>query len=158
MATRNLLKSVATNFLAAYASRHTEYQGYWLFGFLAGVRQPLEIVLLGDKPVDGPLLSARAGLWRTPPEAATGQAWETFDDQLAKAGLERSAVESATFTLSTVSEQVEALVGGRLRRGHDMRLEVCIVAADGRQYQAAETKFVALHDPQFEVRSQSAAT
>ena len=34
MATADVIKSVLRNFLETFASRYTDYDGYWLFGFL----------------------------------------------------------------------------------------------------------------------------
>jgi hypothetical protein len=44
---RRNLKGVLAGFLGTYTSRYSDYQGFWLFGFIVGLPNPLEIDLLG---------------------------------------------------------------------------------------------------------------
>src|SRR5688572_30068573 len=89
MPPRKILKSVLWNFLGAYMSRYTDYEGYWLFGFLIPEPQSLEIDLLAVHPVAN-----------TPVEAAAHWAEIKFADQLKKAGIERSRLRSAKLRIA----------------------------------------------------------
>ena len=48
MASRSVIKSVLWNFLGTYMSRYSDYDGYWLFGFLIEDMGELEINILGQ--------------------------------------------------------------------------------------------------------------
>jgi hypothetical protein len=47
MASTRALRGVVGNLLAAYVSRYSSYQGYWVFGFLVQELDLLEFDLLG---------------------------------------------------------------------------------------------------------------
>ena len=52
MASRRVIKGVLGNFLGTYVSRYSDYDGYWLFGFLVGDLGELRINLLGQSVSD----------------------------------------------------------------------------------------------------------
>ena len=57
MTTRKAIKSVLDNFLGTYISRYSDYDGYWLFGFLVKESPHLKINLLStnvDTTISGP--------------------------------------------------------------------------------------------------------
>jgi hypothetical protein len=78
---RRNLKGVLAGFLGTYTSRYSDYQGFWLFGFIVGLPNPLEIDLLG---VQENALS--------PEDMAGDLARVKFREQLRKHGFELSAV------------------------------------------------------------------
>src|SRR4051794_17775759 len=85
MATRKVIRGVLSNFLSTYVSRYSDYDGYWLFGFLVSD--------LGELRID--LLVPIVGDPDTPLGAAIRSAAAKFADQAGKAGLTRSQVRDA---------------------------------------------------------------
>jgi hypothetical protein len=83
-----MMKTVLRGFLGTFTSRHPDYDGYWIFGYVVESLDVLSIDLLADAPVPD-----------SPQTALLSIAGRTFAEQLAKAGLERSQVASAVLTL-----------------------------------------------------------
>lgn len=89
MVTRRVTKSVLTNFLNAYVSRNSDYEGYWLFGFLVGDLRELQINLLAPT----------GGERNRPLGVAVASAAAKFEDQVGKAALTRSRFREAWLTI-----------------------------------------------------------
>jgi hypothetical protein len=143
MSARRKLNGVLKSFLDSYTGRHTDYRGYWLFGFLVDGPAVLEIDLRGASAI-------RAA---TPAEAARIWAVDDFSDQLRKAGVPDEQVKEARLRITTTGETVRRLAGETPRDCHDMTFEVSAVADNGQVFQAMCKRFVAKHDPQLEVQT-----
>jgi hypothetical protein len=70
-------------------SRYSEFNGYWLFGYLVPHSMPLEI----------DLLASHMGL-ATPVETAAHIAEMKFADQLRKAGIDKSVLRTARLRIT----------------------------------------------------------
>ena len=141
--TRNALNGVLAGFLTSFASRNSDYRGYWLFGFLVAGKQPL----LLDLRLEGDAGASPEGF------AAT-LATATFADQLHKSCLPPSTVREASLAVEwSPDELVERLAGGHLRRGFDVTFRATAIADTGRRFQRELVVFVAPHDPRMEYQS-----
>jgi hypothetical protein len=152
MPPRKILRSVLWNFLGAYMSRYTDYEGYWLFGFLVPKPNCLEIDLLAAHPQP-----------TTTEETAAHWAEVKFADQLNKASIEKSRIHSARLRITHSAQMIRSQVYRVIPwPAHDIEREgytVSLLAEarlDAGQHFAVEREmFVAPHDPAFEIRSQS---
>ena len=131
------------NFLGTYTSRYSDYEGYWLFGFL--VRDLCELKINLWEPTTIETLS--------PLTMAKQSAQVKFKDQLRTAGLDQSQVRDAWLTIRTRPDPVEGLVNGIRCTGHDVGFLAVVVMDDGRQYEREEVIFVAEHNAWNEIRS-----
>ncbi|HYE21602.1 MAG TPA: hypothetical protein VEA69_24365 [Tepidisphaeraceae bacterium] len=136
MANRRVIAAVAHNVLATLVSRYSDYQGYWLFGFLVGELDRLELDLLDGTPRDGD--SAAAAFAR---ELAARR----FDEQVAKARVDRSWVREGRVTFESVPGAIERLVGLHMRVGSDVRVRIRVVTDRGRGHEFARQVYVARH-------------
>jgi hypothetical protein len=143
MPTRRLLKSVLHNFLGTYTSRYSDYQGYWLFGFLVDKPDKLEFNLMG-------LVSKSSD-----PAVNTAEniALRAFKDQVEKAGLNMAMLREARLALAKRSGEVRELENGRRREGHNFDVQVIVISESGKEYRSETQIFVAPHDPRFEFKS-----
>ncbi len=137
------IRGVLANFLATYTSRYSDYDGYWLFGFLVGALGELEIDLLAPvpSPTDDPLSSARHS------------APIKFLDQLRKARLEPSQLRDARLTIRELPGPVEGFVNGFSCSGRKVEFAAEAVLTGGRRHRVDQTLFVAAHNPATEHRS-----
>jgi hypothetical protein len=147
MATRRTSRGVLGNFLGTYTSRYSDYDGYWLFGFLVGD--------LAELHVD--LLAAKVGDTVTPVGMALRSAANKFDDQLRKAGLVRSQVREACLTIRRLPGSAEASVNGHLCAGYNVSFSAGAVMDGGKRYDREQIMFVAPHNAKVEFRSARAA-
>jgi hypothetical protein len=85
MATRRVIKSALANFLSTYTSRYSDFDGYWLFGFLADA--------LVEIPID--LLENAVDSSHSPLEIARRIATAKFSDQCRKANAAASYISQA---------------------------------------------------------------
>jgi len=90
MASRRVIKAVLGNFLGTYISRYSDFDGYWLFGFLVESPDDIRVDVLQENHV------TCSG---SPSDLATTLAVAKFDDQRPKAGLAPSQVRSAWLTI-----------------------------------------------------------
>src|SRR4029077_7714090 len=100
MATRRAIRGVLGNLLGTYTSRYSDYDGYWLFGFLVADLVELRIDLLATAVDDSHM----------PTGVAAQLAVERFDDQMRKAGLKRSQVREACVTIRRLPGMAEGSV------------------------------------------------
>jgi hypothetical protein len=143
MPTRRVIQSVLHNFLGTYTSRYSDYDGYWLFGFMVESLDCIEFDLLAaDLVVSDPIV-----------EFARRLAVGRFTDQLRKATLEPSRIREATLAIKRLPKTIVEPVNGRPSNGHGVRFEVTAITDTGQQYEAARTVFVAPHNPERESRS-----
>jgi len=144
MATQRVIKSVLGNFLGTYVSRYSDFDGYWLFGFLIGDCGDLKVDLLQHQSVTDP---------PTPIALAMSSAVSKFDDQLRKAGLQHSQVRNAWLTIRQMPETESGSINGHLCAGFKMKFLAEAVMSDGRHYEKERVVLVAPHDPKVELRS-----
>jgi hypothetical protein len=128
-------------FLGTFTSRYSDFDGYWLLGFLVAERE-IVIDLLATESGDG-----------TPIGAARHLAALKFREQLHKAGLPRSNVRTATLRIERPEVMEEGLAGSWNRVGFRLRCRAEAVADNGRTYRREAIVFVAPHDARFESRS-----
>ncbi len=147
MATRRIIRGVLGNFLGTYTSRYSDYDGYWLFGFLVGH--------LGELRID--LLAPTVSQPDSPCGVAIRSAAAKFEDQLRKAGLGRSQVREAWLTIRKLAASFEGSVNGHPCRGHNLGFSVWVVTDGGKRYEREQVVFVAPHNPEMEWRSGRAA-
>jgi hypothetical protein len=146
MASSRVMRSVLWNMLGTYASRYSEFDGYWLFGFLVEDLGELRIDLRGAAP-------ARSA---TPVEAATHLAIRRFQEQVTKSRLDPGQIRSASLVLRRLPGTVQGVVNEHACEGYRLRLAAEATMASGRRYEKERTVlFVAPHDPSRERRSQA---
>jgi hypothetical protein len=143
VATSRSIKGALRNFLSTYTSRYSDYDGYWLFGFLVPWLDQLSIDLLGPSPT----------VVAHPLQAAIRTAIERFHDQLRKAGLDPARLGAARLVIRKLAEPVEGFVNGCLAPGFHVVFAIHAVTTSGRRYESDVTTFVAPHDPSLELRS-----
>src|SRR3954464_10587593 len=107
MTTSRSLRGALRNFLSTYTSRYSDYDGYWLFGFLVPRLDQLSIDLLGPSPT----------VVAHPLQAAIRSAIERFHDQLRKAGLDSARLRAARLDIRKLAEPVQGFVNGCLVPG-----------------------------------------
>jgi len=138
---------VLWNFLGTYASRYSDYDGYWLFGFL--------VPDLGELRVD--LLERAASDPNTPLELAVQSAAAKFDEQCQKARLAQSQIREAWLAITRLPGFVRGPVNGHTCDGHSLRFAVRAVTDLGRCYEKEQVVFVAPHNAKLERRSTRAS-
>ena len=143
MATRNALSGVLTNFLGAYVSRYSEYNGYWMFGSLVPDFTMLSIDLLGNVTDEA----------ITPISVARNRAVARFNDQLIKAGLSPADVSAASLAIHRSLEPVTGKVNGYCCIGYQVIFAAEGTMASGKQYQSCRLAFIAPHNPHYERQS-----
>lgn len=144
MSSRHVIEGVLHNFLGTFTSRHSDFYGYWLFGFL---------VENGDQ-VRIDLLDARAETLDATPSAFAKQlAAQKFAEQVTKAGLLKSRFRAAHLDIAKSSDSKLGLVNGRSCLGHDVRFLAHAEMDSGRSCDAMLFVFVAPYDPEVELRS-----
>ena len=143
MARSRVMRSVLQNLLGTYASRHSDFQGYWLFGYLIADLGELRIDLLGV--VTPAPYSAM--------EAATNLALTKFREQVSKAGLNFRRIKSASIVLERLATAERGFVNGHVSDGYRLRFAAAATMDTGRTYESESTVFVAPHDPSWEQRS-----
>src|SRR2546423_1796918 len=77
MPRRGTVRALLHNFLGTYTSRYSEFEGYWLFGFIVAKLTKLEWNLLAPGNATGDKVI----------EAAQRLAVERFSDQATRAGV-----------------------------------------------------------------------
>lgn len=143
MATRKVIRGVLENFLGTYVSRYSEFDGYWLFGFLVENLRELSINLL-EQGVNDPA---------TPLGVAVSSAFTKFEAQRIKAGLAPAQVRNAWLTIRRLSGLVNGSVNCHTCVGFKLSFSAVAVMDDGTRYERERVLFVAPHDSHIELRS-----
>jgi hypothetical protein len=141
---RRKIQGVLCNFLGTYTSRYSDYEGWWLFGFLANEIQQLRIDLLNpqiSKVENKPLIFA------------VDLAKRKFHEQMETNGLSISWVREANLEITKLSQPKNGFVNGRASVGNDFRFVVQAISDCGKTYKTEATIFVAPHNPKIESRS-----
>src|SRR5579859_767610 len=123
MPTRRKFRAVISGFLGTIASRNSDYQGYWLFGFLTGAPAILTINLL-EPPAARQIEPAL--------DYTIDLAKQTFGSQVDKAGLPRGSAQEATLTVERRPEMLSRAGGEHLRRGYEIVIRIAVLADTGR--------------------------
>lgn len=144
MTSRRIIKGVLHNFLGTFTSRHSDFDGYWVFGYLVDGLDWVRIDLL-----DISSGSAEA----TPSGFTRRLATQKFAEQIAKAGLPKTWFREARLEMSRPTETRLGVVNGRTTPGYDVKCHALAVTDLGQTYDAALSIFVAAHDPKIELRS-----
>jgi hypothetical protein len=147
MKIRRHISGALHNFLETYASRYSDYEGYWLFGLLIEELDQMSIDLLA-----GP----EAGQPESPKSAACKEAIAKFCEQISKAGIPISCFRSAALTVAKSSPLKRGSEHGCYRDGFDVTFRVEALSDLGKRYEIEKSVFVAPHDPKVESRSKRA--
>ncbi len=144
MTSRRHIKGVLWNFLGTFTSRYSDFDGYWVFGFLFENLDGMKIDLL---------TTSIGNTSAMPSDFARQLALQKFAEQIAKAGLPRIWFREAYLEISKSSEPVFGVVNGLGTSGSNIRFLARAVTDLGRAYEATVSIFVAPHDPKVELRS-----
>lgn len=139
---RGSIPSALGGFLGKFLGRSSEWNGYWLFGFLPFEERPIEWTLLPAAPPDH----------TTPLTHARSLASAILADQLSKAGRAGELTE-ATLSMTAVGQETRTHECGQVRTGWLIRAEIAATDHRGRLHTRAETIFVARHDRRVERES-----
>ena len=139
---RRQLNGVLAGFLGTYTSRYSDFEGYWMFGFIVETVGQLEIDLLGKRSSEVGAIAAAENLARS-----------KFCEQLRKHGFASSAAAGANLRIVPGVEQVERLAGDLRRLGRDLAFHASVLSDTGNRYTRTKVVFVASHDPRLEQRS-----
>ncbi|MGC4070969.1 MAG: hypothetical protein QM760_00300 [Nibricoccus sp.] len=130
--------------MSAFTSRYSDYDGYWLFGFLVTRGERFTFDLTGDiqTEIGDPIVSA-----------AFYRVRSLFYQQLEKAKIPMGLISSASVFLE--KNQVAKLgpVNHQAVLGQDVIISARGVSDLGTVYTSTKIIFVARHDPEIELRS-----
>jgi hypothetical protein len=144
MKRRRKIQGVLCNFLGTYTSRYSDYEGYWLFGFLANDIQQLKIDLLNPQTnnfENGPLAFAAE------------LAMRKFSEQMSKNGIAVLWLREAHLDITKLLQSKNGFVNGRSCVGNDFRFTVQALSDLGKTYKTEVVVFVAPHNSSIESRS-----
>lgn len=144
MPRRSAIDSVLHNFLGTYTSRYSEFDGYWLLGWVVREVDRLRIDLMEMRSI--PCTA------REPLDVARIHAVRRFADQVEKAHVARW-IARADLVIHRSDVTRMAMVYARQRTGWDVRFEATAFSDVGNAYRRSVTVFVAAHDPGMESRS-----
>jgi hypothetical protein len=144
MGRRRSIKSMLHNFLGTYTSRNSDYDGYWIFGFLVRDLTQLTIDLCHSD------ISASK---RKATNEAVRLAVANFKDQRQKARLNISWIQSAHLTITRSSIRRPGRVNSQRSFGYTLSFLVQARSDFARAYTCEKSLFVAPHDPALELRS-----
>jgi hypothetical protein len=148
MTSRRAIRSVLHNFLGTYVSRYSDFNGYWLFGFLVKNIRQVEIDLMhtSEKSDD-----------RMPLAVARRLATVKFAEQIQKARIPWSCIREAHLDITKSPDLTPVAVNGRICHGYKMTLVARVVTDLGRAYKTEMSIVVAPHNPLVELGSARAS-
>jgi hypothetical protein len=144
--TDRVLKGVVANFLGTYLSRYSDYQGYWVFGFLVPTLSEWHVDLLRPAADD-----------RSSFQAATELAVGRFREQVQKSQIDLKQVAGAELVLVRDGTGVTLEVNGKPTTGWAVLASIAVESNRGRKFGAQQRILVAPHNPAAELRSTRAA-
>ena len=144
MKSRRIIKGVLHNFLGTFTSRYSDFDGYWVFGFLVNEMDGLRVDLLA---IDVEDTSA------TPSGFARRLAAQKFLEQIAKAGLPRTRLREARLTAATSPVSKVGVVNGCTCVGYEVKFRANAITDLGKTYESTMCLFVAPHNSEIELRS-----
>lgn len=134
---------VAYNFLGTFTSRYSNYDGYWLFGFLVPNFAVVRVNLLqANVEQDDAICSFMKQ-----------RAVVRFADQCQKGRLALSTISTAILKLHQLPERVPGEINGHPCSGFHVRFDVEVFGVDGRRGHSSCELFVAPHNPAVERQS-----
>lgn len=136
--------SLLDNFLGTFTSRYSQFDGYWLFGFLVNECGEIAVDLLSESPAD-------AG--NSPLERTAQIARVKFAEQLEKLQIHPHYLSAATLTIRLPGENVSGEVNGQNCLGFEVTFSAQAVSDRGASYRSERKLFVAPHHPSNERRS-----
>ncbi|HEX4342556.1 MAG TPA: hypothetical protein VH255_04150 [Verrucomicrobiae bacterium] len=148
MASHQILKGILQNFLGTYTSRYSDYEGYWVFGFLTLEAEQVTINLLNPETD----FSENQTL-----AFAVNLAKRKFSEQLTKNNFPISRIREAHLEIKKLPEPKKGFVNGRASAGNDFRFTTKAASANGKIFEATVLVFIAPHNPSIESRSARAA-
>ncbi len=142
MTRRRELRGVLHNFLSSLTSRYSDYEGYWLMGFVARDGRDVRLNLLGE--------SARVG---TQIEMALAtRAISLFRDQVHKVRLPFRHIERASLIVSASPLDFSVRVNGQLCPARKVTFTAEVTTDLGTRYERSMCHLIAPHDPEVEMR------
>ena len=138
MPSRRVLQGALAGFLGTYASRYSDFDGYWLFGFLVGDFPLLEIDLLGVTECDS----------RAPDGRACALARARFGEQVERAGLSLDVVKAALLVIQREGPAAR-VIDGQEQSGFEVQLTVTAVSNWGRVFRSERRLFAFPYDRSF---------
>ena len=133
-----MIKGVLHNFLRAYTSRNSDYEGYWVFGMLVSEMGELRIDLLGSNV---------GSMEKTPIQVAKLLAVQKFMEQMEKAGGNLARIKEAYLNVTKLPGSKNGMVNGRVCVGFTVRFMARAVSNHGNGYESEISVFVAPHNP-----------
>lgn len=131
------------NFPSICTGRSSDFDGYWLFGFLSDLEH-LTVNLLDRQP---------AAAEMSPVSVAIAIARQRFLEQMEKASLSLSSLSEASVEIVRLNEPKMGPVNGRTCEGRHFRFQVRAFSKTGKNYKCSRTIFIAPHNPKIEQRS-----
>ena len=144
MTSCRVIPGVLHNFIGAFTSRYSDFNGYWVFGFLVERMDTVTIDVLSQVSE-----STDSSPWGF----ARRLAAQKFSEQTAKAGLPREWFREACLGISKSPQSKMGVVNGRSVSGYDVRFQAHVVTDLGRRYDSTTSIFVAPHDSKVESRN-----
>lgn len=143
MAGQRTIRGMLHNFLRTFTSRHSDFNGYWLFGFLTEEIYPINIDLIRPSNKTN----------RVPLDYATELATRKFAEQALKAEIALTRIHEAWLTISKSTAICRGAVNGRSTPGFNMIFEARVITNSKRTLKSQMHVFVAPHNPTVETRS-----
>jgi len=145
MARRREMKSVLCGFFGTFASRYSDHDGYWIFGFVISRLTSRTIDLLADDlaPTDPDFL-------------LTPLARARFREQVEKHRLALSMLRCAELELRRLGPFGRPAVDFSITDGYELTMTLRVATDLGKAYGRWVTIFVAPHDPACEHQSRRA--
>jgi hypothetical protein len=144
MPSRRLIAGALHNFLGTFTSRNSDFNGYWVCGFLAREVGPIRFELLGDHAVN---------LKMSPVTFAQRLAAQLFGEVIAKINLPREWIREAYLDISKSESMRNSLAGGQVRACFEVRFHAQVITDLGKVYGRVVSMPIAPHDPAVEWRS-----
>ena len=115
MSASRAVKGIIGNFLGTYLSRYSDYQGYWVFGFLIDELETMRVDLLNPTPDRRPAF-----------QFAIDLAVTRFKEQLTKGHVDAKSIALAELRLSRGPHPVAVAVNGQPSTGWEIQATVFV--------------------------------
>jgi hypothetical protein len=140
----NRIFSCARGFLGTIISRYSNYDGYWIYGFLIKQHESIEINLLDS-------IDNYPG--RNPLKYFTRISINKFHTQVIKNQINEKDIQEAKLTVRNTNITSWGFVNRERSIGFDVVVEIVIVKSNGRKIVEKKNIFVAPHNPSKELRN-----
>jgi hypothetical protein len=144
MKIRRQITGALCGLIDTYASRYSDYDGYWIFGLLVREADSFSFDLLHEESKSrfSPVVAHAHQLARL-----------KFQEQLERAHIPSACVSEAKIVIQKLGDSKVGPVNGLMMNGHQVSLAAEAVSDLGKKYRAEKFLFVAPHDPRVELRS-----